>query len=154
MNKQDDFDIREHIHLHAVTNGAEQIGWIHTHGMEQFDCPDLEIRGVPLFFMEPAVSLLNHVAQFMAGRARNKETLVKLGETMSTGPHSAFRFVKLDPIVGDEEHFTHERWALSDEPMRDMCDSCMEAACSGGSDCDDCDGCDGCDEPGPSETLN
>lgn len=137
-NQEDQFDIQ----LHAVTNGADQSGWIHTHGMDKLGCPDLEIRGVPLFLVEPAAMLLNKVVQYMVDLVRNGGEQVQLGHTMSAGPLSIFRFVKLEPIPGDEEHFEHERWALSDEPMRGMCDDCVGAAC-------------GCDEPGRSgETPN
>jgi len=148
-NKEDRFNIQKHIELHAVTNGADQTGWIHTHGMHKLGCPDLEIRGVPLFLVSEAASLLNHVARYIVEQSRSGDHVVQLGHVMSASPSSIFRFVKLDPIQGDEEHFQHERWALSDEPMRNMCDDCVEAACSCGSDCDNCDGCDepGCDEP-------
>lgn len=121
--QEDEFDIQEHVVLHVVSNGADQLGWIHTHGMHQLGCADLEIRGIPLFMMEQAARLMNHVAQYMASKARVGEP-VELGEVMSTSPYSTFRFVRLDPIPGDEAHFKHERWALSDEPMRGRCGEC------------------------------
>lgn len=142
MSDHEDFDIQEHITLHAVTNGTDQTGWIHTHGMDKLGCPDLEIRGVPLFFVSEAATLLNHVAAYMVALARSGKDEIRLGQTMSTAPSSTFRFIKLDPISGDEDHFEHERWALSDDPMRGLCDDCAGAA-------------RGCDEPGCSgETLN
>jgi len=135
MDAQEDdneFDIQEHVTLHVVSNGVDQTGWMHTHGMDKLGCADLEIRGIPLFLMESAARLMNHVAQYMAACVRNGEPPVKLGQVMSTSPYATFRFVRLDPIPGDEAHFAHERWALSDEPMRGRCGECESGCACGG----------------------
>jgi hypothetical protein len=109
------------IQVHLVTSGDEQLGWIHTHGMEEWDLPNLEIRGVPLFLGSAATSLLNHVATYMVEIKEEEDRKVQLGERMQTGPMAIFQFVELPPIKGDEAHFEHPRWSLSDEPMRSMC---------------------------------
>ena len=114
--------IHEHIVLHLVTTGEDdgQLGWAHSHGMEKFNLPNLEIRGVPLFLGKACMGLINHVAQYMVdGQTEGWE--VKLGEVMGTGPMATFKFVQLDPIPGAEPHFEHPMWALSDEPMRGLC---------------------------------
>ena len=113
-------EILEKIQIHLVTDGEAQLGWIHTHGMEEWDLPNLEIRGIPLFLGPAATSLLNHVASYMVG-LQAEDRRVQLGERMQTGPMEIFQFVELPPIKGDEAHFEHTRWALSDEPMRTMC---------------------------------
>lgn len=129
MTNQEDINIVEHIELHIVTDG--QGGWAHTHGMDKFGCADLEVRGIPLFLAEQVADLLNHVAQYIVYMKHESGKPVLLGDVVSMGPHSTFRLVKLDPIHGSEEHFIHERWALSDEPMRGRCSVC-ESGCNCG----------------------
>ncbi len=116
-------EILEKIQVHLVTGGDEQLGWIHTHGMEEWDLPNLEIRGVPLFLGPEAASLLNHVATYMVGIKEEEDRRVQLGERMQIGPMAIFQFVELPPIKGDEAHFEYPRWALSDEPLRSMCEA-------------------------------
>lgn len=118
--------IDDSIHIHIVSTGAAEMGWIHTHGMTKYGCPELEIRNVPLFLMEPASGLLNHVADYIIEQHREGKNPVKLGQTMAVSRRTAMRFVKLAPIPGSENHFLEERWALSDEPMRGACADCGE----------------------------
>lgn len=113
-------EILDKVQIHLVTNGEDQLGWIHTHGMEEWDLPNLEIRGIPLFLGPAASSLLNHVASYMVGIQAEGRS-IQLGERMGVGPMEIFQFVELAPIKGDEAHFEHPRWALSDEPMKSMC---------------------------------
>lgn len=114
-------DVTKLIAIHIVSDDR---GWVHTHGMDKLGLPELEIRGVPLYFAGLAVGLLNHVAQYMydgkngVGSAKP----VELNQVMSVDAMSTFKFVKLPPMEGDEAHFEVERWALSDEPMRGMCE--------------------------------
>ena len=119
-------DIEDPIEIHIVSTGVAEMGWIHTHGMDKYGCPDLEIRGVPLFLMEPAAGLLNHIADYIIEQQRAGKNPVKLGHTMAVSRRTALKFVKLDPIAGSENHFREERWALSDEPMRGACIDCGE----------------------------
>jgi hypothetical protein len=121
-------NVQELIEIHCVTEGEEECGWIHTHGMADHGCAELEIRKVPLFLMEEAAALLNDTAEYMIELARAGGKVVQLGETMGIG-NVAFRFVKLEPIVGSENHFEVERWALSDEPMRGKCAGCDAEDC-------------------------
>lgn len=116
--------IEDSIQIHIVSTGVAEMGWIHTHGMSKFGCPELEMRGIPLYLMEPAASLLNHVADYMIEQRRAGTRPVQLGHTMAVSRRTAFRFVKLDPIEGSENHYVEERWALSDEPMRGRCVEC------------------------------
>lgn len=119
-------DIEDSIQIHIVSTGVAEMGWIHTHGMTKFGCPELEMRAVPLYLMEPAAGLLNHVADYMIEQHQSGKTPVKLGHTMAVSRRTAFRFVKLAPIEGSENHYLEERWALSDEPMRGACADCGE----------------------------
>src|SRR5687767_9114505 len=118
-----EFDVREHIVIHFVTDGEKQKGWVHTHGMEELGLPELEIRDLPLFLAPDAGRLINHVSQYLYDGKHGIDGAkpVSLGEVMAISPFCRFKFVKLDPIEGDEAHFKHERWSLSDEPMRSLC---------------------------------
>lgn len=117
-------DIEELIHIHIVSTGNAEMGWIHTHGMNKLGCPELEMRGIPLYLMEPAAGLLNHIAEYMIEQQKLGKRPVQLGHTMAVSRRTAFRFVKLAPIEGSENHYVEERWALSDEPMRGRCVEC------------------------------
>lgn len=119
-------DIEDSIQIHIVSTGVAEMGWIHTHGMTKFGCPELEMRGIPLYLMEPAAGLLNHIADYMIEQQQSGRTPVKLGHTMAVSRRTALKFVKLPPIPECENHFLEERWALSDEPMRGQCAECGE----------------------------
>lgn len=118
-------DIRDHIDVHMVFDGDKTKGWVHTHGMHKFELPELEIRDVnPVFMMTAAGQLVNHIAQYMVDGIKP----VKLGEIFAWGHHPGMRcrFKKLDPIPGDEEHFTHERWAIVDiGTTEQVCEDCQ-----------------------------
>jgi hypothetical protein len=107
MNRQGEFMI-----LHHVTG----TGWVHTHGLASLGLPELEVRGVPDFLAEDAARLLNLVAGYM------RKKRVKLGETMATSPRTSFRFIKADPIPGNEDHYEDERWQIVD--VETVCECC------------------------------
>jgi hypothetical protein len=94
------------------------MGWVHTHGMADLGLPELEIRGIHDFLAEDAARLLKEVCGYM----QTSERPVRLGETMSTGPRTAFRFVKAALIPGNEDHYDDERWQLVD--IERSCDCC------------------------------
>lgn len=117
-------DIQEMIIIHCVSNGEETRGWVHTHGMAEHGCPELEIRGVPLFLMDAAGALLNDIAEYMIESAQAGKP-VQLGHVLSnTEGRAALSLVKLPPIANNENHYEVERWTLSDEPMRNLCCEC------------------------------
>jgi hypothetical protein len=51
---------------------------------------------------------------------------VKLGQTMSVGPHTEFRFVKGEPLLGCEDHYEVPRWQLT--PIGPTCEVCRTTA--------------------------
>jgi len=117
-------DIQEMIIIHCVSNGETTRGWVHTHGMADHGCPELEIRGVPLFLMDAAGALLNDIAEYMIECA-DKGQPVQLGHVLSnTDGRAALSLVKLPPLSDEEGHYAVERWTLSDEPMRGLCCEC------------------------------
>lgn len=131
MGTETELNIQNLIQIHMVTDGEGTKGWVHTHGMATMGLPELEIRNVnPLYLMSTAGGLLNHIAQYMldAKRGVDGAEAVKLNDTFGFGhsPDQKGRFVKLDPIPGDEEHFTHERWALVPAEESIVCTSCAE----------------------------
>lgn len=121
MSREDPVDVQEEIDVHVVTDGPDTVGWVHTHGMNKFGLPELEIRNVPLMLSPFACGLLNEVAFYMI----NEEAKIKIGETMQCGP-SAFRFEKLEPIASSMNHYEHERWTLTDV----LRGECVECSCS------------------------
>ncbi len=88
------------IELHHVISGQDTKGWVHTHGMDEYGLPELEIRDVPGFLAEDAARLLNHVCDYML----DSGNVIKLGETMAVSSRSRFRFIKSEAIPGEEEH--------------------------------------------------
>ena len=95
------------IYIHYVTNSNTK-GWVHTHGMDQFGLPELEMRAVPGFLAESAAKLLGFICDYMIDSGKK----VSVGETMELSDHTAFRFVKADPIPEAEEHYETERWQV------------------------------------------
>jgi len=98
----------ERIQIHWITSGENTKGWMHTHGMDQHGLPELEVRGVPGFLAESAASLLRNACDYMLTSGRE----VHLGEVMATSERTRFRFVKSQPIPGEEEHYAVERWQI------------------------------------------
>ena len=93
-------------------------GWVHTHGLDQFGLPELEIRNVPPMFAEAAAQILQEVGEYL----REPGVVVKSGETMAVSPHTAFRLVAAEPISGNEDHYEVERWELV--PFEQVCECC------------------------------
>lgn len=92
--------------IHFVQTG-EHKGWVHTHGLCDFDIPELEIRGVPTFLMEAAAGIL----QTIALTTLNAEPgAVKLREDVATSAVTVFRLVKL-PLLDEDAH-PGERWTV------------------------------------------
>ena len=101
-------DVQHSIEI-DLTRDHKNMGWIHTHGMDKFNLPELEIREVPLILGQGAGAILNAVASYMINSGRT----VKLGQTyQAKGELIPIEFTKLKPIVGTEDHYQVERWAL------------------------------------------
>lgn len=113
-------EVLKRVQIHLITDGEGTFRWIHTHGMEHWGLPNLEIRGVPMFLGPEATGLLNHIACYMVESQKEGKFVVP-GERMQTGPMQIFEFVTLPPIEGQEDHFEYPRLALSDAPMRSVC---------------------------------
>lgn len=96
------------IDLHYVISGRDTKGWVHTHGMNQYGLPELESRDVPGFLAEAAAAILNTVCDYMLDSGE----IVSLGQTMALSPRTRFRFMKPDPIPGEEDHYDVERWQI------------------------------------------
>jgi hypothetical protein len=96
------------IHFHHVISGRETKGWVHSHGMDRLGLPELEMRNVPAFLVEAAAKILRGVCNYMI-ESGNK---VSVGETMALSERTAFRFLKADPIPGQDNHYETERWQI------------------------------------------
>ena len=57
-----DFDIRDHVNLHAIAvEESEAPLWVHSHGMEKFGAPDLEVFQLAEADLPPAESFLQQL---------------------------------------------------------------------------------------------
>ncbi len=93
-------------------------GWLHTHGMDAEGLPELEMRHVPAFLADAAAGLLRQVCGYML----ESGTSIRADETMSTSPRTRFKFVKPEPMPGEEGHYESERLQIVDhEPVCDCC---------------------------------
>jgi hypothetical protein len=106
------------VQFHYLTDGRETKGWVHTHGMDCFGLPELEMRDIPGFLVEDAARMLKAVCDYMLDSG-NK---VCVGETMALSDRTVFRFVMSVPIPGEEEHYEVERWQIVEVEHR--CEEC------------------------------
>ena len=83
-------------------------GWVHTHGMTAFGLPEFEIRDVPDLFVEAACGILRSVCHYLKAHG----VVVRAGETMALSPKTAFRFIRPEPIPGEDDHYQQERWQI------------------------------------------
>jgi len=89
------FDIRDHITIHAVIPEGDEVGyWLHTHGMAQFDKPDIEMVHVPGMFTHEASRIINAVSQKLA-----EGVVIEPGMTVDLKLNVLTLFV-----TGDTEH--------------------------------------------------
>lgn len=121
QKKGEQVPIQKFIRIDMVFNGPKTTGWVHTHNMwEVFGLPDLEIRDVsPLFLMEDAGRMLNHVAQYMVDALTGFRDArhVKLGEKFGLSRFTIVSFeqsLPINPKDVDEisSHFLFPRWQV------------------------------------------
>jgi hypothetical protein len=110
------------IHGTPVNHGTI---WLHTHGMEAYGKPELEIRDVPAFLVNEATSFLNQVCAYVAIEATKP---VLLGQSMKLGREIPFTFTQLegDDIGHAPNHYEEERWALVGNTANCLCGACEE----------------------------
>lgn len=99
-------DVNETIIVHIVSHDEKLLSWVHSHGMEKFGLPELEMRDVPLVFSFAAGVMINVVADYMFNEKR-----VKLGEVVEHD-RELFYLMRLEPMKGQEDHYSCDRWAL------------------------------------------
>ncbi len=59
------FDISRHVALH-ITEWDNETRWVHSHGMEKFAQPDLELVEAPPSLVREAILLINQIAALLA----------------------------------------------------------------------------------------
>jgi hypothetical protein len=74
------FDVSRHVALH-VTEWEHDTRWVHSHGMEKFAQPDLEVVEVAPSLVREAMLLVNQLAASLARGAR-----LQPGQTINIGP--------------------------------------------------------------------
>ena len=116
-SKDEDKPTTHRIECHHVISGTETKGWVHTHGMDQFGLPELEIRNVPAFLAGNAAAILRTVCDYMIDSGKK----VALAETMAISDQSVVEFQKAEPMVGQENHYDTERWQIVEAECR-CCD--------------------------------
>lgn len=58
------FELKNHLTIHTVPESGARHFWIHTHGMSQFACPDLEVRMVSEAGKEPTLRLISRLIRY------------------------------------------------------------------------------------------
>lgn len=97
--------------MHAVAVGDEL--WLHTHGMQQFELPDLECRVAPPV-SELASRLVDNVARYLIGGGR---TVVPGALLEGPDPQGPVRFAVDVAAVPDDHPFGRlGAWTLSLNP--------------------------------------
>jgi hypothetical protein len=81
------FDISRHVALH-ITEWDNDTRWVHSHGMEKFAQPDLELVEVPPSLVREAILLVNQIAASLA-----KGTQIHGGQTINIGPIGEAQFI-------------------------------------------------------------
>ncbi|MFP2933246.1 DUF2314 domain-containing protein [Pyxidicoccus sp. 3LG] len=108
-----DFDIRDHVHLHAVeaTEGDTPL-WVHSHGMEKFGARDLEIFHLAEDDLLAAESFLHELCTDLAfgqGPALRSQVGTSEGQTFMLVPSEEARTnllgVPLETFEGHESLF-------------------------------------------------
>jgi hypothetical protein len=108
-----DFDIRDHINLHAVAAiEGETPLWVHSHGMEKFGTRDLEIFHLGEEDLLPAETFMHELCTDMAfgqGPEPRKEVHTSEGQTFMLVPSEEARVnllgVPLETFEGHEALF-------------------------------------------------
>lgn len=59
------FNLGNHLAVHTVRERESDCNWIHTHGMTQFACPDLEVRMVSEAGKCPTLRLLSQLMHYL-----------------------------------------------------------------------------------------
>lgn len=142
MSETGKVNIQEAIAIHLISDkeGSPAHGWVHTHGLEKFGLPELEIRGLQTFLYGAAGGILNQVGEYMI-ELKGEGRSINLGESMQLGDKFCiFQFAKLPPIEGHEHHYEVERWCLVEPPgAHDFCESCKTGPLSHDHDEQACD---------------
>lgn len=110
------------LQIHMVADVDQRGPWVHTHGLEAFGLPELEIRGVmPCFLLPAAAGILVEVADYLLNGGR----AVSLGQALALDEVTLVRIGRAEPLPGQLDHYGHERWMVVDVPTS-YCPLCDE----------------------------
>ncbi|HZA14486.1 MAG TPA: hypothetical protein VE618_08315 [Myxococcaceae bacterium] len=100
-----DFDIRDHVNLHAIAVEESTTPlWVHSHGMDKFGVPDLEVFQLAEEDLPPAESFLQQLCLDIAfGNSPPLRTAVEAGE-------DAFMLVPADEARASLMGISPEAW--------------------------------------------
>jgi len=82
------FDVSRHVALH-ITEWDRETRWVHSHGMEKFAQPDLELVEVAPPLVREAILLINQMAASLA-----RGTTLRAGQTLHLGPIGEAQFLR------------------------------------------------------------
>ena len=85
--------------VHSILDGELTKGWLHTHGMCEYDLPELEVRQIPQFMVPDAYRMLRQICDYML----TSTNPILPEQTMELG-HVRVAFVTPTPIPGEESH--------------------------------------------------
>jgi hypothetical protein len=93
----DEADVRRHVVIH-VEELPQDARWLHTHGLEKFSRPELEMIVDAEAHVDAGVQFLHHVARQLASGAA-----IRPGETVEVGAGVRLRVSKGGSLRGDLE---------------------------------------------------
>lgn len=120
--------IEEIAKIQIITSGELTKGWVHTHGLEDVGLPELELRHAPLTLAGLGFKLLNFIGQEMLDAQDAGKEPYEPGHIKRIGslPIDLVSFRYLDPIPGQEDHYTAPRLALVEpEFLVGTCSCCL-----------------------------
>jgi hypothetical protein len=107
------------IQVHVVAD--ETSVWAHTHGLEAFGLPELEVRDAPTYLATPAGTLLNAVADYLLNSGR----AVRLGEGIRVDGYGTLTLEVAVPQERFADHYERVRWTVRSLPVDVMCECCQ-----------------------------
>jgi tetratricopeptide (TPR) repeat protein len=119
------FDISRHVALH-VTEWERETRWVHSHGLEKFAQPDLELVEVAPSLVREAILLINQIAASLARGAK-----LRAGQTLNLGPIGEARFINSTSPADHQGPFGRLRLVELTEPASVPANHATTLLCAG-----------------------
>lgn len=119
------FDISRHVALH-VTEWPQETRWVHSHGMEKFALPDLELVEVAPSLVREAILLVNQIAALMA-----RGTHLRVGQQINLGPVGQVQLIRSTSAADHQGPFGRLRLVQLAEPAAPASNHANTVLCAG-----------------------